>query len=102
MSTIVTVSRDNQSQSKKFLDDLNNSKLSFRMKRLCRHCEDVHWDNECLTMIKKIMIVDAKMKKKSNDDQFETLKLNEENMKTLKTFQAYNIDDDQRKAHLNR
>ena len=48
------------------------------------------------------MIINAKMKKKSNDDQFETLKLNEENMKTLKTFQAYNIDDDQRKVHLNR
>ena len=48
------------------------------------------------------MIVDAKMKKKSNDDQFETLKLNEKNMKTLETLQAYNIDDDQRKVHLNR
>ena len=102
MSTIATILRSNQSQSKKSLDDLDNSKLSFRMKRSCRHCEDVHWDNECLTVIKKIMIVDAKMKKKSNDDQFETLKLNEKNMKTLETFQAYNIDDDQGKAHLNR
>ena len=102
MSTIATILRSNQSQSKKSLDDLDNSKLSFRMKRSCRHCEDVHWDNECLTVIKKIMIVDAKMKKKSNDDQFETLKLNEENMKTLETLQAYNIDDDQREAHLNR
>ena len=48
------------------------------------------------------MIIDAEVKKKSNDDQFETLKLNEENMKTLETLQAYNIDDDQREAHLNR
>ena len=72
------------------------------MKRSCRHCEDVHWDNECFIVIKKIMIVDAEMKKKSNDDQSETLKLNEENMKTLETLQTYNIDDDQRKAHLNR
>ena len=102
MSTIVAMSKSSQSQSKKFLDNLNNSKLSFRMKRSCRHCEDVHWDNECLIVIKKIMIIDVEMKKKSNDDQSETLKLNEENMKTLETLQAYNIDDDQRKAHLNR
>ena len=102
MSTIATIFRDDQSQSKKFLDDFNNSKLSSRMKRSCRHCENVHWDNECLTVIKKIMIIDVEMKKKSNDDQSETLKLNEENMKTLETLQVYNIDDDQRKARLNR
>ena len=62
MSTIITISRDDQSQSKKFLDDLDNNKLSSRMKRSCRHYEDVHWNNECLIVIKKIMIIDVEMK----------------------------------------
>ena len=101
-STIVTVFRSSQSQSKKLFDDSNNNKLSLKMKRSCHYCENVYWDNKCFIMIKKIMIIDAEMKKKSNNDQFKTFKLNEENMKTLETLQAYNIDDDQKKAHLNR
>ena len=70
ISTITTMFKSDQSQSKKSFDDLDNNKLSSRMKRSCRHCENVHWDNECLIVIKKIMIIDVKMKKKSNDDQF--------------------------------
>ena len=41
MSTIATMFKDDQSQSKKSLDDLNNNKLSSKMKQSCRHCEDV-------------------------------------------------------------
>ena len=74
---------DNDNKKTSLLNKKNNKIFNFKSRtfRFCRHCNENHYDNVC--SIQKIML--TKMKNEKNE-MFNTIELNDINLKTLQTL----------------